>query len=140
MPPDDPNTKIYQAEAGINDLEAREKDIYVQMAKKAYPSLSQLPEYREHVENLIMTQKQLTLARAELQKAQDEKAAKDHMEQEDLRKRTCANCDMINPEGVKFCQECGAKLGATNTLRCSPCGIDYPPGTRFCGECGNPLS
>lgn len=140
MPQDDPNTKIFQAEAGISDLETREKDIYVQIAKKAYPSLSQLPEYRELVENLTLTQKQLAAARLELQKAQDEKAATEQKEQDDLLKRTCSNCDTVNPEDVKFCQECGTKLGGKVNLRCAQCGIDYPVGTRFCGECGNSLS
>ena len=140
MPQDDPNTKIFQLQTSINDLEKQEKEIYVQMAKKAYPSLSQQPEYSELVEELTLTQKRLDAARTELQKIQDEKAAQEQLEQENLLKRTCPNCDTVNPEGVKFCQECGSKLGGSSSLRCSHCGIDYPVGTRFCGECGNPLS
>lgn len=140
MPQDDPNTKIFQAEANISDLEAREKDIYVQIAKKAYPTLAQLPEYNEFVENLSLIQKQLAAAQEELQKAREEKAAKEQKEQEDLLECTCSNCDTVNPEGVNFCQECGTKLGGIVNPRCSQCGKDYPAGTRFCGECGNPLS
>ena len=33
MPQDDPNTKIFQLQTSINDLEKQEKEIYVQMAK-----------------------------------------------------------------------------------------------------------
>lgn len=140
MPQDDPNTKIFKTQANINELENREKEIYVQIAKKAYPELSQLPEYSDLVEELTLIQKRLAAARDELQKAKDEKAFQERQKQEDLIKRTCPNCETVNPEGVKFCQECGTKLGGTGNLRCSNCGIDYPAGTRFCGECGNPLS
>ena len=74
MPQDDPNTKIIQTQANISELENREKEIYVQMAKKAYPDLAQLPEYSDFVEELTLIQKRLAAARTELQKAQDEKA------------------------------------------------------------------
>ncbi len=34
--------------------------------------------------------------------------------------------------GVKFCEECGAKL----ELKCPNCDANIPPGRKFCGECG----
>ena len=46
----------------------------------------------------------------------------------------CPSCGHGNPEGVKFCQECGAKLGASF---CVSCGAEMKPGVRFCGECGS---
>ncbi|MBW2115470.1 MAG: AAA family ATPase [Deltaproteobacteria bacterium] len=40
-----------------------------------------------------------------------------------------------NREGVKFCEECGAKL----ELTCPNCGAKIPLSGKFCGECGHNL-
>jgi class 3 adenylate cyclase/tetratricopeptide (TPR) repeat protein len=48
---------------------------------------------------------------------------------------TCASCGHVNPEGQKFCGECGTPLQAA----CPSCGHVNPPGQKFCGECGTPL-
>ncbi|MBV8772660.1 MAG: AAA family ATPase, partial [Deltaproteobacteria bacterium] len=48
----------------------------------------------------------------------------------------CSNCGNNNPDGLKFCNQCGARFKA----RCSKCGFDNAPGARFCGECGVALS
>jgi class 3 adenylate cyclase len=50
----------------------------------------------------------------------------------------CASCGNTNPEGVKFCGECGAALSAATT--CPSCGSSNPPGVKFCHECGTPLA
>ncbi len=47
----------------------------------------------------------------------------------------CSNCGTENPEGLKFCNQCGTPLKA----RCANCGFDNAPGARFCGDCGVPL-
>jgi hypothetical protein len=47
----------------------------------------------------------------------------------------CPKCQFDNREGVKFCEECGAKL----ELICSECGAEIPMGRKFCGACGQPL-
>jgi predicted ATPase/class 3 adenylate cyclase len=44
----------------------------------------------------------------------------------------CPKCQFENPEGKKFCRECGAKL----TLACPQCGGEILSGDKFCGECG----
>jgi hypothetical protein len=48
----------------------------------------------------------------------------------------CPSCGFENPEGMKFCGECGAPL----TGRCPQCGFENPPRFKFCGGCGAPLS
>jgi class 3 adenylate cyclase/tetratricopeptide (TPR) repeat protein len=48
----------------------------------------------------------------------------------------CPKCQLENREGVRFCEECGAKM----ELVCPGCGASIPPGKKFCGECGHPLS
>jgi predicted ATPase/class 3 adenylate cyclase len=48
----------------------------------------------------------------------------------------CPKCQTANPEGKKFCRECGAKL----TLACPQCAAEILPGDKFCGECGHNLT
>jgi class 3 adenylate cyclase/predicted nucleic acid-binding Zn ribbon protein len=44
----------------------------------------------------------------------------------------CVGCGFANRDGVRFCEECGAKL----ELVCQVCGMAVPPGRKFCGACG----
>jgi len=48
----------------------------------------------------------------------------------------CPKCQTENPEGMKFCVECGKKLETT----CPKCGFGNSPIFKFCGECGHDLS
>ena len=48
----------------------------------------------------------------------------------------CPKCETENPEGKKFCRECGAKL----VLACPQCGGEILPSDKFCGECGHNLT
>jgi hypothetical protein len=47
----------------------------------------------------------------------------------------CPSCGKPSGAG-KFCNNCGAPVGMG---QCSQCGAKNPPGVRFCGECGNRL-
>ena len=47
----------------------------------------------------------------------------------------CPKCQFDNPEGSKFCNECGNKL----ELVCPECGKVNPLGSKFCNECGHDL-
>ncbi|UCF84117.1 MAG: zinc ribbon domain-containing protein, partial [Desulfobacteraceae bacterium] len=48
----------------------------------------------------------------------------------------CPKCQHPNPEGKKFCRECGAKLA----LACPQCNAEILPADKFCGECGHNLA
>ena len=48
----------------------------------------------------------------------------------------CPSCGFENPEGTKFCGECGRSL----TNRCPGCGAENPPQFKFCRECGTILT
>jgi class 3 adenylate cyclase/tetratricopeptide (TPR) repeat protein len=48
----------------------------------------------------------------------------------------CPSCGFENPEGLKFCNECGTPL----LVRCPQCGFANQPQAKFCGECGAALS
>jgi class 3 adenylate cyclase/tetratricopeptide (TPR) repeat protein len=47
----------------------------------------------------------------------------------------CPKCQFENPEGKKFCGDCGAKL----ELLCTNCQSPNPPQFKFCGDCGHNL-
>jgi class 3 adenylate cyclase/ribosomal protein L40E len=47
----------------------------------------------------------------------------------------CVSCGADNPEGSKFCGECGAAV----RLRCPQCGFENLPQTKFCRDCGTSL-
>jgi class 3 adenylate cyclase/tetratricopeptide (TPR) repeat protein len=48
------------------------------------------------------------------------------------RVKACAACGAANPEGARFCVQCGAVLAAP----CANCGAEIPEGARFCPACG----
>ncbi len=47
----------------------------------------------------------------------------------------CPSCGKVNATGQKFCGDCGAKL----LKKCSSCGADNDMNQKFCGNCGNKL-
>ena len=47
----------------------------------------------------------------------------------------CSSCESENPQGMKFCGNCGSPLKS----RCPKCGFENPPQFKFCGECAAPL-
>jgi class 3 adenylate cyclase len=48
----------------------------------------------------------------------------------------CPSCGFENPEGLKFCNDCGAPL----RMPCAQCGFVNQPQAKFCGACGTPLT
>jgi class 3 adenylate cyclase len=44
----------------------------------------------------------------------------------------CHNCGSENPQGKRFCGDCGVPLANL----CPKCGADNTAGKRFCGDCG----
>lgn len=48
----------------------------------------------------------------------------------------CPGCQTENPAGAKFCQQCGTTLAQR---KCSKCGHENLTGGKFCGNCGEKL-
>jgi class 3 adenylate cyclase/tetratricopeptide (TPR) repeat protein len=48
----------------------------------------------------------------------------------------CPKCQFENPEGSKFCLDCGQKF----QLRCPHCDKALPVSAKFCNDCGNDLT
>jgi class 3 adenylate cyclase/tetratricopeptide (TPR) repeat protein len=49
---------------------------------------------------------------------------------------TCPRCQAENDAGVRFCEDCGARLEAA----CPSCGTPVTPGKKFCRSCGAALT
>ena len=47
----------------------------------------------------------------------------------------CPSCKTENPDGLKFCNECGAAFKSS----CASCGFENAPAANFCGQCGAAL-
>jgi membrane protease subunit (stomatin/prohibitin family) len=45
----------------------------------------------------------------------------------------CPQCGTANPEGAKFCVNCGTALGPKT---CANCNAELAPGAKFCPQCG----
>lgn len=58
----------------------------------------------------------------------------------------CQECETPNPEGTRFCQNCGAELkisapaAPVEVATCPACGFQNSVGTRFCQECGTDMT
>jgi Putative virion core protein (lumpy skin disease virus) len=48
----------------------------------------------------------------------------------------CPKCGAGNSSGVKFCNECGAKLDVAQTVPCVKCAAPLQAGAKFCNDCG----
>jgi class 3 adenylate cyclase/tetratricopeptide (TPR) repeat protein/ABC-type thiamine transport system ATPase subunit len=48
----------------------------------------------------------------------------------------CSACGALNPEGKRFCADCGVPL----PVSCAACGASNAPRNRFCGDCGAALA
>src|SRR5262249_51743810 len=49
---------------------------------------------------------------------------------------TCPRCQADNPDGTRFCGQCGTAL----VVACGACGAANPPAHKFCGQCGAALA
>ncbi len=48
----------------------------------------------------------------------------------------CPQCQFENPDGAKFCNECGSRI----EVCCPQCQTKNSPGSKFCSECGKNLT
>ena len=50
---------------------------------------------------------------------------------------TCPQCKAINPNGARFCGQCGTSLVPAS---CTKCSSVIPIGAKFCAQCGNAVT
>lgn len=135
VPQDDPNVKLLNAQAEVNDLKSKLTDVYAEIGKIAFEKYRSV-EFAEYADKVRLLQSSLTTAEKALESAQQKKEEAEQAEREKAERETCPNCGAHNPEGTKFCLECGSKLGVLRKNICSSCGAKLADDVRFCGECG----
>ena len=133
MPQDDPAVKMMTAHTQVNDLKKQEKDLLAEIGKMAIEKYG-LESFGEVADKLRLVQSNLDMASRELNAQKEEQEAKEKAQAAATQALRCHSCGYDNPEGTKFCQECGTRLGVS---RCVNCGAELPPGSKFCGECGS---
>ena len=133
VPKDTPEGKLMAAQSELSDLQKQENEILLDIGRQAYErnpgEWPQDAKLKLIQQNIAAAQAVLNAAKMAQEAADAEKAAEDA-------KGRCQNCGHKNPEGVKFCQECGTPLAPAGPKHCTSCGAELAPGTRFCGECG----
>ncbi len=134
MPQDDPNTKLFNMHTEVSALKKQEHDLYIEIGKAAVEQYG-LEIFGETAERLKLVQANLAAAEAKLKAAEEAQKQKEEEEEAALAARTCSQCGHENPEGTKFCQECGSKIGVSGS-KCPSCGADNQPGVKFCQQCG----
>lgn len=135
MPQDDPNVKMFNAQNELEELKKQELELLAQIGRIAY---QKNPSAYEQNDRLRLIQSNIAEAEKKLDVTKNEQQAANKAKEDADNARRCPNCDTMNPEGVKFCQECGTKLGASKAF-CPNCGQENAPGTRFCGGCGTKM-
>ncbi len=130
MPQDAPETKLFKASSNLGDLQKQEAELLAEIGRAAF---EQNPGAWPQADKLKLIQSNIAAAQAELDTAKRVQEEADAAKAANDAAGRCPSCGHKNPEGVKFCQECGAKLGAAF---CTACGAEMKAGTRFCGECG----
>lgn len=138
MPQDDPAVQMLNSQTQVNDLKKQEADIYAEIGKAAVEKQG-LASFGELGERLRLVQTNLASAEGQLKTAQREQEEASRAQAEEEAKNTCPECGLRNADGVKFCQDCGTKLGAPSKVFCGNCGAENAPGTRFCGACGTKI-
>lgn len=135
MPQDDPEVKLMNAQVEVGDLQKKKAEILAEIGAKAVAQYG-IDSFGDLGNQLKLVETNLAAAQGKLQTMQEEKSAQEAAAKAEQAKTTCPECGTFNPEGTKFCQECGAKLGAPEQSFCSTCGAEMKAGARFCGACG----
>jgi hypothetical protein len=133
VPKDTPEGKLLNAQSELSDLKKQERELLEEIGRKAY---EQNPTAWPQDTKLKLIQQNIAAAEATLSEAKQAQEQSEAEKAAEDAKGRCSNCGHKNPDGVKFCQECGSPLAEAGSKHCTSCGAELAAGTRFCGECG----
>lgn len=136
VPKDTPEGQLFSAQSDLADLQQQESDLLVEIGRQAY---QQNPSAWPQDSKLQLIQQNIAAAQGTLDSAKQAQEQADAAKAAEDAVGRCPSCGYKNPEGVKFCQECGTSLAAAGPKHCTACGAELAPGTRFCGSCGAPV-
>lgn len=123
----------------VTELKNKKRDVLAKIGQAVYDAHQKnggFSVYAALFEEAEAIEKQLLAKQAEMDAAKKAAEEKQQQEERERMARTCPNCGNENEPGVKFCSECGTKLGESQLTHCGQCGAELKPGVKFCGECG----
>jgi hypothetical protein len=128
-----PELKAYKAQNELNDLAARENEIFARLGRQVYAGegADNHPDIKAELDALADTRREIE---SRIKAAQDEADAKKQAELAEEARR-CPECGEANPEGAAFCQGCGTRLAQARRF-CRECGVEIAAGHHFCSSCG----
>ncbi|MCL2090846.1 MAG: zinc ribbon domain-containing protein [Micrococcales bacterium] len=133
VPQDTPEGKLLAAQGDLAHLRKQENELLLEIGREAYrrdPSAWPQDARLQLVQQNIATAEHAAgEARAAQEAAEAAKAAQEAAGR-------CPGCGNKNPDGVRFCQECGTNLAAAGPKHCTSCSAELAPDARFCGGCG----
>ena len=136
-PQDDPAVRLINAQSDVSELQQQEEAILIDIGRQAFareegawPQADKLNLIRA---NLATAQEKLATLKQQQEEERLAQEAEERAREAAEAVGACPSCGHHNAEGVRFCQECGTKLGTTF---CVSCGVEMQPGVRFCGSCG----
>jgi uncharacterized OB-fold protein len=141
----DESMQLTIVQGEVMELEGKKREVLAELGQATYDMVKSNTLNNEKLLSLCTkvdeAESQLNLKRAELEKSQRAAEEKKREEEAKLASRTCPSCGEVNPEGTRFCQNCGSKLGIEKPSGnvCKACGAANSPESRFCGECGAKL-
>lgn len=135
MPQDDPDVKIFNEQTKITELQKKLAKEYEAVGKMVMESDAS-DNYPEQKQRISLITDDINSTKLYMESIKKEKEEAERRREEEAGNYVCSACGHENPEGTKFCQECGNRLQANTEPVCPSCGKVNRPGVRFCGECG----
>ncbi|MCL2352443.1 MAG: zinc ribbon domain-containing protein [Firmicutes bacterium] len=127
------------AEGRLTALDADRFSVLAEIGEKALPELRDREEFAGQIGRLDGIEKESAALKERAEALKIEKERLEREERERIASLTCYACKTVNPDGAKFCEECGAKLGEPPREYCRACATMNMPNMKFCGECGTKL-
>jgi len=130
MPQDKPEAQMLKTHTELDDLKRQEAEIFAEIGREAFVND---PSAWPQAVKLRVVQADIEEKEAKFKALEEERLAAERAQSAADEAGRCPSCGHKNPEGMKFCQACGMKLGASS---CVSCGAELASGVRFCGACG----
>jgi len=135
----DINEQLTALKEEVARLEEERYKALMEFGEKALPELRGKADFSEDAAKLDELEASIKAKGEEEIALLAEKEKQEAEERERILKLTCFSCNIVNPEGAMFCENCGSKLGEPPREYCKNCGFMNQPGMMFCGKCGSKL-